>query len=52
MEIEFDEEKRRTILAERGIDIADASAVFANDYHEIEDDRKDTVRSVIAFGVS
>ena len=41
MSIEFDEAKRRTILEMRGIDIADAAAVFEGSYFEIEDDRKD-----------
>lgn len=40
-EIEFDEAKRRKILAERGIDMADSGKVFVGHYVEIEDDRKD-----------
>lgn len=40
-EIEFDEAKRRKILEERGLDLADASEVFAGEYAEIEDDRRD-----------
>ncbi|MBA4748589.1 MAG: BrnT family toxin [Sphingopyxis sp.] len=41
MKIEFDPDKRLKILHERGIDIADAGAVFNGDYVEILDDRKD-----------
>lgn len=40
-EVEFDEAKRQKILLERGLDLADASQVFAGDFVEIEDDRKD-----------
>ena len=39
--IEFDEEKRRKILIERGLDLADASLVFADEHVQIEDDRQD-----------
>ena len=41
MEITFDEEKRRKILEERGLDIGESGLVFESDYVEIEDDRKD-----------
>lgn len=41
VQIEFDETKRRKILSERGLDLADASLVFADDHYEIVDDRKD-----------
>ena len=41
MEIEYDEEKRRTVLAERGIDMAEAGLVFNETHIQIEDDRKD-----------
>lgn len=40
-EIEYDETKRGRILEERGLDIADAARVFAGEYLEIEDDRRD-----------
>ena len=39
--IEFDEGKRRKILEERGLDIADAHLVFEGEYVEVEDDRRD-----------
>ena len=41
MEIEFDEAKRLTILAERGVDMARAGAVFVGEHVQIEDDRTD-----------
>jgi uncharacterized DUF497 family protein len=41
VEIEFDEEKRRKILEERGLDLADAKLVFAEEHFQIEDNRKD-----------
>jgi uncharacterized DUF497 family protein len=41
MEIEFDEAKRSIILAERGLDLADAALVFEGDFLEFEDDRRD-----------
>lgn len=41
VEIEYDEAKRLKILKERGIDLADAGSVFANDFYQIEDDRRD-----------
>lgn len=41
MEIEFDEEKRRRILAERGVDMAEAAAVFEGQHVEVEDARAD-----------
>ncbi|GAB7550804.1 BrnT family toxin [Novosphingobium resinovorum] len=41
MRIEYDEAKRRKILAERGIDIADAHRVFADTHVQVLDDRKD-----------
>jgi len=41
MMIEFDEGKRRKILEERGLDIADAHLVFEGEYVEVEDDRRD-----------
>jgi uncharacterized DUF497 family protein len=40
MEIEFDEAKRRKILTERSLDLADAAAVFAEQHFQIEDLRK------------
>ena len=40
-EIEYDEEKRRRILAERGVDMADAASVFDGAHIEIEDKRTD-----------
>lgn len=41
MEIEFDEAKRQKILTERGLDMADSAAVFAEQHFQIEDLRKD-----------
>ena len=41
MRIEFDEEKRRRILAERGIDMAESGLVFEQTHSQIEDDRED-----------
>ena len=41
MEIEFDDDKRRQILEERGLDLADAYQVFAEEHFQIEDVRKD-----------
>jgi uncharacterized protein len=41
MEIEYDEEKRLRILAERGVDMAKAVAVFEGEHVEIDDDRTD-----------
>jgi uncharacterized protein len=41
MKIEYDENKRRTILRERGLDLADAALVFDSDYFEVIDDRRD-----------
>ncbi|MEE4453750.1 BrnT family toxin [Novosphingobium resinovorum] len=41
LRIEYDEAKRRKILAERGIDIADAHRVFADTHIQVLDDRKD-----------
>ncbi|MCA1660803.1 MAG: BrnT family toxin [Novosphingobium sp.] len=41
MEIEYDEEKRRMVWAERVLDMAHAGDVFENEYLEIEDDRAD-----------
>ncbi|MEP7221747.1 MAG: BrnT family toxin [Novosphingobium sp.] len=41
MKIEFDEDKRLKILAERGIDLAEADLVFAEEHFEIEDNRRD-----------
>ena len=40
-EIEYDETKRLKILAERGIDMADAGPVFQGQYVQLQDDRKD-----------
>ncbi len=40
IEIEFDEAKRLKILAERGLDIAEAKSVFCGDFVELKDDRK------------
>ncbi|GGN53840.1 hypothetical protein GCM10011349_28870 [Novosphingobium indicum] len=39
--ITFDDGKRAKILEERGLDLADAALVFANEHYQIEDDRKD-----------
>ena len=41
MKIEYDEAKRLRILAERGVDMAEAETVFAGHHVEVEDDRKD-----------
>jgi uncharacterized protein len=41
MQIEFDPFKRRNTLNERGLDMADAVAVFEGDHLTIEDDRFD-----------
>jgi uncharacterized DUF497 family protein len=41
MKIEYDEAKRLRILAERGVDMAEAHLVFANEHVEITDDRID-----------
>ena len=41
VEIEYDEAKRLKILAERGIDLAEAWRVFEGQYVQLEDDRKD-----------
>jgi uncharacterized protein len=41
MEIEFDPEKRRFTLEHRGVDMANASAVFEGTTVTINDDRKD-----------
>ena len=41
MKIEYDEEKRRKVLAERGVDMANAAEVFENEHVETEDDRAD-----------
>ena len=41
MKITFDSDKRRWTLENRELDFADAPLVFANDYIEILDDRKD-----------
>lgn len=41
MEIEFDEDKRRRILAERGVDMADAAIVFEGQHVEVVDSRAD-----------
>ncbi|WP_374414595.1 BrnT family toxin [Novosphingobium colocasiae] len=41
MDIEFDDDKRQRILAERGVDMAAAGTVFAGEYVQIEDDRAD-----------
>ncbi len=41
MEIEFNEAKRQKVLAERGLDMAEAAAVFAEEYFQIEDLRSD-----------
>ena len=39
IEIEFDEVKRLKILAERGVDMAEAAAIFEGEHVEIEDSR-------------
>ena len=41
IEIEYDEAKRLKILAERGLDLADALLVFQGNYVQLQDDRKD-----------
>ena len=41
MKIEYDEEKRRKILTERGIDMAEAALVFDETHVEVEDHRED-----------
>lgn len=41
MNIDFDEAKRLLTLRERGLDFADAAKVFAGDYLEFVDDRRD-----------
>lgn len=40
MEIEFDEEKRRRTLEQRGLDFADALIVFQGDEFTLSDDRR------------
>jgi hypothetical protein len=50
MQIEFDETKRRTILKERGLDLADAGLVFAGEHYQIEDDRKDYGETLPSVG--
>jgi len=52
MAITFDPVKRERALAERGLDFADAEAVFEGTTLEIEDDRKDygEVR-IICYGL-
>ena len=39
--IEYDEGKRLKILAERGLDLAEAFLVFSGEYMQLEDDRQD-----------
>jgi hypothetical protein len=41
MEITFDPDKRQWTLENRGLDFADAPLIFADDYIELLDDRKD-----------
>lgn len=41
MEIEWDEAKRLNILEERGLDLADAGLVFAEEHFQVVDDRRD-----------
>ena len=41
MEISFDPAKRQWTLKNRGMDFADAALVFADDFVELLDDRKD-----------
>jgi uncharacterized protein len=41
MEILFDPEKRQWTLENRGLDFADAPLVFADDYIQLLNDRKD-----------
>lgn len=41
MRIEFDTDKRRRTLAERGLDMADAAEVFEGPYLTVADDRRD-----------
>ena len=41
MDIEFDEQKRRRVLLERGLDFVDAAVVFDHPNITIDDDRVD-----------
>ena len=52
MRITFDAAKRKTTLAERGLDFADAEIVFAGVTLEIEDTRKNYGETrVICYGL-
>ena len=51
MRITFDPAKRRSTLAERGLDFRDAARVFAGPTLEVEDRRKDYGETrIICFG--
>jgi uncharacterized DUF497 family protein len=41
VDIEFDPAKRQRTFAERGLDMADAGAVFEGDTLTVQDDRRD-----------
>ena len=52
MRITFDPAKRKTTLAERGLDFADAALVFAGVTLEIEDTRKNYGETrIICYGL-
>lgn len=52
MKITFDDAKRDNTLAERGLDFADAAAVFEGSVIEIEDVRREYgERRIIRFGL-
>ena len=52
MRITFDPAKRKTTLAERGLDFADAALVFAGVTVEIEDTRKNYGETrIICYGL-
>jgi hypothetical protein len=52
MRITFDPAKRKTALAERGLDFADAALVFAGVTLEIEDTRKNYGETrIICYGL-
>lgn len=52
MAVTFDQRKRATTLAERGLDFKDAALVFAGPTFEVEDNRRSYGESrFICFGV-
>jgi uncharacterized DUF497 family protein len=52
MKITFDPAKRKTTLAERGLDFADAALVFAGVTLEVEDTRKNYGETrIICYGL-